>query len=212
MDQTLTDGERLELAGGVRVVSTPGHTAGHQCLYLERSRTLIAGDALLSHRGRLHGPSPDFTMDLPTAHESVRKLAEFDVRAIVLAYRESGRDVREELRAALAELPGEGAGAVRGGQPAGGGQRTVAAAAKSLEPSDRRCVGIGDLAGEGAGSWSGVAGSGRAVERERCATADARSGAGAAEARSLGGGGGVGWGPAPSLEARPKRWPSGGAE
>ncbi len=83
IDQTLTDGERLDLAGGMRVISTPGHTPGHLCLYLERSRTLIAGDALLAHRGRLHGPSPDFTMDLPTAHESVRKLAELNVGAIV---------------------------------------------------------------------------------------------------------------------------------
>ena len=83
VDHTLTDGERLDLAGGVRVVSTPGHTPGHQCLYLERSRTLIAGDALLAHGGCLHRPSPDFTMDLATAHESVLKLAELDVRAIV---------------------------------------------------------------------------------------------------------------------------------
>ena len=83
VDLMLTDGELLDLAGGARVVSTPGHTRGHLCLYLERSRTLIAGDALLAYRGRLYGPSPEFSMDLPTAHQSVRKLAELDVRAIV---------------------------------------------------------------------------------------------------------------------------------
>ncbi len=42
----LADGQRLDLAGGVRVIFTPGHTPGHIALYLERSRTLIAGDAL----------------------------------------------------------------------------------------------------------------------------------------------------------------------
>jgi glyoxylase-like metal-dependent hydrolase (beta-lactamase superfamily II) len=83
VDQLLTDGERLDLAGGVRVVSTPGHTPGHLCLYLERSRTLIAGDALLAHRGRVYGPSSEFSADLPAARESVRKLADLDVRAIV---------------------------------------------------------------------------------------------------------------------------------
>jgi len=83
VDQPLTDGERLDLAGGVRVVSTPGHTPGHLCLYLERSRTLVAGDALIAHRGRVYGPSSVFSADLPAARESVRKLAELDVRAIV---------------------------------------------------------------------------------------------------------------------------------
>lgn len=83
VDQLLTDGQRLDLAGGVRVVSTPGHTPGHLCLYLERSRTLIAGDALLAHCRRVYGPSSEFSADLPAARKSVRKLAELDVRAIV---------------------------------------------------------------------------------------------------------------------------------
>jgi len=73
VDQLLTDGERLDLAGGVRVVSTPGHTPGHLCLYLERSRTLIAGDALLAHRGRVYGPSSEFSADLAAARRSVRR-------------------------------------------------------------------------------------------------------------------------------------------
>ena len=95
VDQLLTDGERLDLAGGVRVVSTPGHTPGHLCLYLERSRTLIAGDSLLAHRGRVYGPSSKLSADLPAARESVRKLAELDVRAIVCYQRWSGGQRRE---------------------------------------------------------------------------------------------------------------------
>ena len=83
VDQLLTDGERLDLAGGIRVVSTPGHTPSHLCLYLERSRTLIAGDALIAYRGRVYGPSSKFSADLHRARESVRKLAELDVQAIV---------------------------------------------------------------------------------------------------------------------------------
>ena len=83
VNHELTDGERLDVAGGVRVVATPGHTPGHLCLYLERSRTLIAGDALIAHRGRVYGPSSRFSADLPAACEAVRKLAEMDVRAIV---------------------------------------------------------------------------------------------------------------------------------
>jgi glyoxylase-like metal-dependent hydrolase (beta-lactamase superfamily II) len=83
VDEALSDGDLLDLAGGVRTVSTPGHTVGHLCLYLERSGTVIAGDALTAGDGRLQGPSPSATQDMATAARSVRKLADLDVRAIV---------------------------------------------------------------------------------------------------------------------------------
>jgi len=83
VDQQLEDDARLDLAGGVRVISTPGHTPGHMCLYHERTRTLIAGDALTSHDGQLIGPNEGATADLPTAYQSVRKLAELDVQTII---------------------------------------------------------------------------------------------------------------------------------
>jgi len=83
VDEALQDGARLDLAGGVRVIFTPGHTPGHMCLYLERSKTLIAGDALTSSEGQLHGPNAGATPDMPTASRSVQKLAELDVQTIV---------------------------------------------------------------------------------------------------------------------------------
>ena len=46
VDRDLTDGEKLDYAGGILVIHTPGHTPGHICLYHEDSKTLIAGDAL----------------------------------------------------------------------------------------------------------------------------------------------------------------------
>ncbi len=55
----------LDLAGGVQVVFTPGHTPGHCCLYLERSKTRFAGDALTSSEGRLQGPNEGATSDRP---------------------------------------------------------------------------------------------------------------------------------------------------
>lgn len=83
VDRSLQDGARLDLAGGVRVVFTPGHTIGHICLYVERSGTVIAGDALTASEGRLNGPNPNATSDMATAARSVRKLAELEVQAIV---------------------------------------------------------------------------------------------------------------------------------
>ena len=83
IDEQLEDGARLNLAGGVRVIATPGHTPGHMCLYHERTRTLIAGDALTSSDGQLMGPNESATPDMPTASQSVRKLAELDVQTII---------------------------------------------------------------------------------------------------------------------------------
>ena len=80
---TFADGEVLDFVGGVRVVFTPGHTAGHTSFFLERSRVLIAGDALSARDGQLAGPPERATPDLPTAYASVRKLAALNPAAIV---------------------------------------------------------------------------------------------------------------------------------
>ena len=107
VDEQLEDGARLDLAGGVRVVFTPGHTPGHMCLYLERSKILIAGDALTSNEGQLAGPNPAATSDMPTASRSVRRLAELDVRAIVCYHGGVvSREANEQLRHVAQELAG----------------------------------------------------------------------------------------------------------
>ena len=83
VDEHLENGTRLELAGGTQVISTPGHTPGHISLYLERSRTLIAGDALTAERGYLKSPNPLATLDMRTAMQSVRRLADLDIDIII---------------------------------------------------------------------------------------------------------------------------------
>jgi glyoxylase-like metal-dependent hydrolase (beta-lactamase superfamily II) len=83
VDEQLENDTRLELAGGTRVIFTPGHTPGHISLYLERSKILIAGDALTAERGHLNGPNPLATPDMPTAIESLRRLADLDVDTII---------------------------------------------------------------------------------------------------------------------------------
>jgi glyoxylase-like metal-dependent hydrolase (beta-lactamase superfamily II) len=104
VDERLRDGDRIEVAGGVRVVFTPGHTVGHMCLYLERSRTLIAGDALTAAEGRLAGPNPGATQDMPTATRSVRTLAELDVETIVCYH---GGVLRDDASGQLGRLAEE---------------------------------------------------------------------------------------------------------
>ncbi len=104
VDEALHDDTRLDLAGGVRVIFTPGHTPGHICLYHERSRTLIAGDALTANDGQLMGPNPQATPDMAEAGRSVRKLAELDVQTIVCYH---GGVVSEEAGAQLRRVAQE---------------------------------------------------------------------------------------------------------
>src|ERR671913_1140390 len=83
VDEQVEDGTRLNLAGGTKVISTPGHTPGHISLYLERSQVLIAGDALRAPRGSLIGPNPSMTLEMRTAIQSIRRLADLEIDTIV---------------------------------------------------------------------------------------------------------------------------------
>jgi len=60
---------------GMRVIATPGHTAGHVCVYDPAGSLLILGDAMTNVGSNLGGPSPQYTADMAQAHQSVKKLA-----------------------------------------------------------------------------------------------------------------------------------------
>jgi glyoxylase-like metal-dependent hydrolase (beta-lactamase superfamily II) len=82
VSRVLQDGERLELAGGVRVVATPGHTVGHLSFLVEQDGVLISGDALTSDGGVLGGPNPQYTADVPGAQKSVDNLVTLPITSI----------------------------------------------------------------------------------------------------------------------------------
>lgn len=73
VDQLLSDAEELSIAGGLRVVDTPGHTPGHISLYLPTSRVLFCGDSMEAGRdGQLRRTPSGRTWDEVRAKESVR--------------------------------------------------------------------------------------------------------------------------------------------
>ena len=107
VDELLEDGERLDLAGGTRVIFTPGHTPGHTSFYLERSKVLIAGDALTAEGGILNGPNPSVTLDTDEAARSVMTLAQLEVETIVCYH---GGVVSEDANGQLRRVVEEGSG------------------------------------------------------------------------------------------------------
>jgi len=83
VDHTFRDGETLPMGGGLTVIHTPGHTPGHVCLYHQRSRTLIAGDAMIADNGELKGPRVDVTPDMEKAMQSLEKLKAYDIETVI---------------------------------------------------------------------------------------------------------------------------------
>nr|MDT0662842.1 MBL fold metallo-hydrolase [Micromonospora sp. DSM 115978] len=85
---------------GLRIVATPGHTAGHVSVLDPSTGVLVAGDALRNTAG-LAGPDPRYTADPREAAASVRKLAGLDVRAILPGH---GAPITTGAAEALADL------------------------------------------------------------------------------------------------------------
>ncbi len=80
VDVEVQDGEELPIAGGIKVLHTPGHTPGHLAFLLPAKKVLFVGDAA-DNVLRLGPPFGMYTVDPEQAKESIRKLAalEFDV-------------------------------------------------------------------------------------------------------------------------------------
>lgn len=92
----VTDGQEVF---GLEVVHTPGHTAGHIAIFDNDSRVLLAGDALNSTIDGLTGPMQEYTPDMRTAEESVRKLAALEPRTILVGHGPPiVRDAAEQLQ------------------------------------------------------------------------------------------------------------------
>lgn len=100
--QPLTDGDVLDVGGGLRVVHTPGHSPGHVSLLHEPTRLLITGDAIFNILGVRWSFKPfcsDFRMSQRTAHV----LGELDYDVAAFTHGPEITDApREKIRAFLA--------------------------------------------------------------------------------------------------------------
>jgi glyoxylase-like metal-dependent hydrolase (beta-lactamase superfamily II) len=78
VDQSLREGEDLDLLGGLEVIHTPGHTVGSICLFNRDKKILFSGDLIRNENGVMEGPPPQFTPDPGKAACSLEKIADFD--------------------------------------------------------------------------------------------------------------------------------------
>jgi glyoxylase-like metal-dependent hydrolase (beta-lactamase superfamily II) len=99
VDQTLTELDRIE--DEIQVIHTPGHTRGHLSFYLPTLKTLIAGDAFVIDRDAFDIANPQFTLDLPAAIDSIRKLTDLDIDTVICYH---GGRLQGDIRKKLLEL------------------------------------------------------------------------------------------------------------
>jgi len=106
VSRTFRDGDVLPIAGGLRVVFTPGHTPDHASFYHEPSRTLIAGDALTAQDGVLQPFNPAFTADADEAMRSIAKLSKLSIDTVIAYHGGVCRgNIRERLLAMTGASP-----------------------------------------------------------------------------------------------------------
>jgi len=97
----LVDGQVLDIAGGIEIVHTPGHTPGHVALLHRASGILITGDSIFNIRRMRWSPKvlcTDFALTKTTA----QRLGELDYSMAAFTHGPEIRDqAREEIRSFL---------------------------------------------------------------------------------------------------------------
>jgi glyoxylase-like metal-dependent hydrolase (beta-lactamase superfamily II) len=86
-----------QLAGGLRVIHTPGHTPGHVSLLHEKSGVLITGDAVFNVRG-LRWPLPFLCTDAQVNRRSADQLGDLDYEVAAFTH---GPEIRARARDAV---------------------------------------------------------------------------------------------------------------
>ena len=96
--ELLTDGQVLDVAGGLRVVHTPGHTPGHVSLLHEDSGVLITGDAIFNMGARMRWPLAAVCTSAAQNQRSAHVLGELDYRVAAFTH---GPEIRDGAREAV---------------------------------------------------------------------------------------------------------------
>lgn len=94
-----------ETVFGLRIVATPGHTAGHIAVLDEARGLLVAGDALGTVGGTLAGSNPDFTEDTAQAKASLAKMGALRFETLLVGH---GEPILEGASAQVAALAAAG--------------------------------------------------------------------------------------------------------
>ena len=99
---TFRDGELIDVAGGLRVLHTPGHTPGHCSFLHEPTGVLITGDSLFNWRDKMSWSFAYFCTDPDMAQDTADRLGDADYEIAAFTHGPEIRDnAREQVRSFL---------------------------------------------------------------------------------------------------------------
>lgn len=94
----LHDQDLLDVAGGLRVLHTPGHTPGHVSLLHEESGVLITGDAIFNMASRMRWPIAAVCTSARQNRQSAHVLGEVEYSIAAFTH---GPEIRDRAREAV---------------------------------------------------------------------------------------------------------------
>ena len=86
VDQIVKDGDTLPILGGLRVISTPGHTPDHVSYYSPSHNILLAGDSLRTSKEQIYNAVSPFTWDEGKQNNSVRLQAQLKPEIVCVGH------------------------------------------------------------------------------------------------------------------------------
>jgi glyoxylase-like metal-dependent hydrolase (beta-lactamase superfamily II) len=100
--QRLTDGQVVDVGGGLRVVHTPGHTPGHISLLHESTGVLITGDAIFNMNSRISWPFAAACTSFRQTQQTAEVLGDLEYTVAAFTHGPEIRDrAREQVRGFL---------------------------------------------------------------------------------------------------------------
>jgi glyoxylase-like metal-dependent hydrolase (beta-lactamase superfamily II) len=98
VEEELTDGQVLDVGGGLRVVHTPGHTPGHVALLHEPTGVLVTGDSIWNMFSRMRWPIAAMCTDHALNAKTAHALGELDYDVAAFTH---GPEIRDGAREAV---------------------------------------------------------------------------------------------------------------
>jgi glyoxylase-like metal-dependent hydrolase (beta-lactamase superfamily II) len=95
--ERLTDGQVVDVAGGLEVVHTPGHSPGHVAYLHRLSGVLITGDSIFNVRG-VRWPIKSFCTDFRLTQKTAHRLAELEYTTAAFTH---GPHIADQPREAI---------------------------------------------------------------------------------------------------------------
>lgn len=98
--EELRDGQLLDVAGGLRVIHTPGHSPGHASYLHEPTGVLVTGDAIFNVVG-LRWPLRALCSDFAMTRRTAQRLVDTDYEVAAFTH---GPELRERPRQRIADF------------------------------------------------------------------------------------------------------------